>query len=101
MGDDRAFLGKALDVVGLLLQVAEGDKEREIGVLVAGRLEHAVERTLHPLPEGITPGTDHHASTDLRVLGKFRRTDDLLVPLGKILPTLRGNRAFLAFAHRR
>ena len=99
VSDDRAFLGEALDMIGFLLQVTEGNEEGEVGILVAGRLEHAVEGTLHPLPEGIPPGPDHHASADLGIFSKFRRTDDLLVPLGKILPTLRGNRAFLAFAH--
>ena len=44
MGDDGAFLGEALDVRGLLRQVAERDEEREIGVAMAGGLEHAVER---------------------------------------------------------
>ena len=88
-------------MVGLLLEMAERNEEREVGVLVAGRLEHAVEDTLHPLPEGVTPGTDHHATPHLGILGHLGTPDDLLVPLGKILPTLRGNRAFLAFAHKR
>ena len=37
MRDDRAFLGEALDVLGFLLQEAERDEQREVGVLVAGR----------------------------------------------------------------
>jgi hypothetical protein len=32
VGDDRHLLREALDVLRLLLEVAEGDEEREVGV---------------------------------------------------------------------
>ena len=85
MRDDRAFLGEALDVLGLLLQVAQRNEQREVGVLVAGGLEHPVEQPLHVLPERVAPRLDDHAAADVGVLGEIGRPDDLLIPLGKIL----------------
>ena len=100
VGDHCAFLGESLDMLSLLLQVAQGNEEREVSVLVACRLEHSVERPLHPLPKSVTPRTDHHASAHLGILGHLRTPDDLLVPLGKIFFATRGNSVFVAFAHR-
>ena len=51
MRDHGAFLGEPLDVLGLLLEVAQRDEEREVGVVVARVLEHPVEHALHVLPE--------------------------------------------------
>ena len=42
VSDYSAFLGKALDMVGLLLQEAHRNEKREVGVLVAGLFETAV-----------------------------------------------------------
>ena len=100
MGDHSAFLGKSLHMLRLLLEMAERDEEGEVGVLVTGRLEHGIEGALHPLPEGVAPGADHHAAADLGVLRHLGTADDLLVPLGEILLATRGNSAFIAFAHK-
>ena len=85
VGDDGAFLGEPLDVLGLLFQEAHRDEQRKIGVLVPGRLEHRVELPLDVLPDGVAPGLDDHAAADVGVLGQVGRLDDLLVPLGVVL----------------
>ena len=71
--DDRAFLGEALDVLGLLLQEAQRNEQRKVGVLVARGLEHAVEHALHVLPDRPAPGLDDHAAAHGRVLGQVGR----------------------------
>ena len=85
MGDDRAFLGEALDVRGFLLHEGQRDEQREVGVLVAGGLEHVVQRALHVLPERVAPRLDDHAAAHGGVLGQVGGADDLLVPLGVVL----------------
>ena len=87
MRHDGAFLGEALDVCGLLLEIAQRYKKREVGIAVAGRLEHPVQDRLHPLPQGIAPRFDDHATSNFGVFGEIGRPDDLLIPLGKVLLT--------------
>jgi hypothetical protein len=43
VGDDRELGGKTLDVLGLAAQIRLGDQQREVGVLVPGVLDAAVE----------------------------------------------------------
>jgi hypothetical protein len=85
VGDDRALLGEALDVLGLLLEERQRDEQREVRVDVAGVLEHAVEDPLHVLPQRVAPRLDHHAAAHRRVLGQVGGLDDLLVPLGVVV----------------
>ena len=86
VGNHGTLFGESLDVLRLLLQVAHGDKEGEIGVLVAGFLEHAVEHGLHIFPESVTPRFDHHAASDAwRGFGQVGGLDHLLVPLRVVL----------------
>ena len=66
----------------LLLQEAQRDEQREVGVLVPGGLEHRVEPPLDVLPDRVAPRLDHHAAADVGVLGQVGRLDDLLIPLG-------------------
>ena len=80
----RALLGEALDVLGLLLQEAHRDEQREVGVLVPGGLEHRVEPPLDVLPDGVAPRLDDHAAADVGVLGQVGGLHDLLVPLGVV-----------------
>ncbi len=47
LGDQRQLGCKPLHMVGLLLQEAEGDELREVGVLVACLLEGLVQVALH------------------------------------------------------
>ena len=51
VGDHRQLRGEALHVLGLLLQEALGDEQREVGVLVPGGLEHPVQHALDVLPD--------------------------------------------------
>ena len=84
VGNDRHLLGEALDVLGLLLEIGERDEEREIAILVAGRLDSVVEEALDPLPDAVTPGANDHAAAHARFLGEVGFGDDGLVPGGEI-----------------
>ena len=84
MRDDRAFLGETLDVLGFLFEIAERDEEREVGVLVAGRLEHLVELRLHLFPDAVAPRLDDHAAAHVGIFRHVGGGDDRLVPLGEI-----------------
>src|SRR5262249_27924369 len=87
-----------LDVLRLLLEVAQRDEEREIGVLGAGFLDRVVERALHQLPDAPTPRADHHAAADVVELGDLGVANDVLEPLRKVLSTGGGDPGFgLAF----
>ena len=85
MRDDRAFLGETFDVRGLLLQIAQRDEKREVGIAMAGCLEHPVEDRLHSLPQSVAPRLDDHAAAHFGILGEIGRPNDLLIPFGKIL----------------
>ena len=85
MGDHRALLGKPVDVLRLPLEKAHRNEEREVGVLVAGRLEHGIQGFANVLPYGVAPRLNHHTSAHRSVLRQVRRFDYLLIPLGIIL----------------
>ena len=76
---------EALDVLGLLLQEALGDEQREIGVDVAGGLDPAVQEPLDVLPDGVAVRADDHHPLHRGVVGQLGLLDDLEVPAGKIL----------------
>src|ERR1035438_5268871 len=84
-GHPRDLRVEALDVVRLLLQVRLRDEEREVHVLVAGALDHVVERPLDVLPQRIAVRTDDHATAYWRVVGKLGTTDHVRVPAVEIL----------------
>ena len=85
VGDDGALLGEAFHVFGLTAEEAFGDEEGEIGVLVAGGLEHAVELMLHLLPDGIAVGLDDHAPADGALFGEVGTDHKFVVPFGIVL----------------
>ena len=87
VGDDGAFLGEALGHLLFLGQERLGDEQREVGVDVAGVLEHAVEGPLHLLPDGVAVRLDDHAAAHVGVLGQAGALDDVEIPLGVILGT--------------
>src|SRR5690606_28554011 len=76
----RGLRRKSLYVLGLLLQEALRDEEREVRILVTRGLEHVVKRTLHAFPDTIAVGTDNHASAHRRVVSKLSAQDYLVVP---------------------
>ena len=61
-------------------QEALRDEQREVGVLVAGVLEHLVERALHLLPDGVAVRPDDHAAAHRAVVGQLGPGDQLVVP---------------------
>ena len=85
VSDHGQFGRKAFHVLGLLLDEAFGNQQREVGVDVAGLLEHAVQLGLHVLPDGVAVGTDHHAALHRRMVGQFPGGDHVQVPLGIVL----------------
>ena len=101
MRHHRTFLGEAFHMGGFFFQVAEWNEEREIGVLVAGGLEHSVQHGLHTLPQGVAPGLDDHAAPHLGVFGQIRSADDLLIPFRKILFPPRRDGRLLFIIHER
>ena len=58
----RAFLGKTFGIFFFSFKKAFGNKEREIGILVTGILEHFVQHITHIFPEGITIRFNDHTS---------------------------------------
>src|SRR2546430_16971149 len=65
---ERDFLGEPLDVLGFLREEAHRDEQREVGVLVAGRLEHGIQGVLHQLPDAVAMRPDHHTAAHRRVV---------------------------------
>ncbi|OPZ72041.1 MAG: hypothetical protein BWY82_01528 [Verrucomicrobia bacterium ADurb.Bin474] len=85
VSDNRTLLCKAIHMLGLFFDVALGNEQGEIGVLMARVLEHLVKNALHVLPDGVAPRLDDHTPPYRRILGKIGRTNDLLIPLREIL----------------
>ena len=80
VGDHRDLRREALDVIGLLLEQAHRDQQREVEVLVPGRLEPVVERALQQLPDGVAVRPDDHRAPCRAVLGQLGALHDLDVP---------------------
>ena len=80
VGDDGELGAEALDVLGLPVQERLGDEQREVGVLGAGGLDAGVDLGLHPLPDGVAVGPDHHRAPHRAVLGQLGLGDHVLVP---------------------
>ena len=89
--DHGALGGEPFRVFRLFFQIGEGNQQREVGVLVARRLEAAVQLLLDQLPDAVAPWLDHHAAARFRILGEVGGFDDLLIPLGEILGAGRGD----------
>ena len=79
-----AFLGEPFYVGGFLTEEGFRDEDGEIGVLVAGFLEHVVQLPLHPFPDAEAIGFDDHTAPYGGVLGQVGVLDDIEVPLGVI-----------------
>ena len=80
----RTLWRKALYVVGLLLEQAFRDEDRHCNVLVAGLLEHGVERVLNVLPQRLRVRAHDDAALDGRVVRHLRLFYDICVPLREI-----------------
>ena len=99
VGHHRHLLGEALDVLRLLLEIAQWDQEREVGVDGAGFLDRIVERALHQLPDPVAPGADHHRAADVVELGDLGVADDALEPLSEVLSAGGGDPGFRLSFH--
>ncbi len=82
---DRDLGSEALDVLGLLLEEAQGEQQREVDVLVTRRLEAIVEGTLDVLPYRVAMRLDDHRALGHAVLGHAGALDDLDVPRREVL----------------
>ena len=87
--DDGDLGSKALDVLGLALQIALGDQQGEIGVLMAGRLETLIHLLLNDLPDGVTVGPDDHRALDGAIIDQLGLEHHVGIPLGKVLVHVR------------
>jgi len=74
-----------------LFQVAQGDEQGEVSVLMAGFLELRVQMALNVFPDAVAPGLDHHAAAHFGIFSHVGRADDLLVPLRKIFVAARSD----------
>ncbi len=92
VGDDRHLLGKAFDVLGLAGEVGERDEQREVAVLYACGLDPVIHQALDALPDAVAPRLDHHAAAHAGFLGEVGGADDFLIPLGKVVFALDGER---------
>src|SRR5258708_4865854 len=81
VGDDRHFLGEALDVFSLLGNKTERNEEREVAIVVAGLLDPPIEILLHFFPNSVAPRLDDHCAAHRAGLGQIRFAHHRLVPL--------------------
>src|SRR5262249_18815072 len=81
MRNDGTLLGETLGHLFFFGKERFRNEEREIGVNVACLLEHAVERPLHLLPDGVAVWPNDHAAADVGILRQLGPVDDVEVPL--------------------
>ena len=96
-GHHRQLGREAFHVLGLLVQKALRDQQREVHILMAGGLEAVVELALQQLPDGVAVGLDDHAAfDDFGGLGHVALQNHVLIPGSKILSAGSNRR----FSHR-
>jgi hypothetical protein len=83
-GHPSDFRRETLDVLGFTHEQRFGDQQREVGVLVAGLFEPAIELRLQPFPHSVPVGTQDEATADGRLRDQLRAITDRLVPLGEV-----------------
>jgi hypothetical protein len=84
LGDDGELRCEPLDELTLPRQHRDGHEQREVEVLVTGRLDPVVELALDRLPDRVAVRLDHHRAANRRVLGEAGAADCLAVPRGKV-----------------
>ena len=85
VGDPGDLRIEALDVLGFLLQQRLRHEQREVDVVVPGRLDIGVQLPLHRLPDRVAVRPDDHAAAYRRVVGQFALQDDVVVPPREVL----------------
>src|SRR5580698_1799430 len=89
MSHNGAFLGKSLHMSGFLAEETLWNEQGEIGVHVAGILEHLIKLVAHFLPQAKSIGLDHHAAFYVRMVRQTALDHQVIVPLRIILLTAR------------
>src|SRR5215212_1447445 len=75
-------------MLGLLLEVALGDEQREIGIPVARRLEAAVQVALDALPDLEPVRPDREGPTHGPVICELGHPHELQIPPARVLTLL-------------
>ena len=95
VGDHRQLRREALHVLGLALQVALRDEQREVRVLVPGLLDPPVQVGLQQLPDPVPVRSDDHRALDRAAVYQFRLEYQFVVPGGEVF-ALRRHSAFVS-----
>ena len=85
VGHDGELRTESLDVVGLALEEAHRDQQREVRVLSSRGLDPLVDLGLHPLPHRVAVGPDDDGAACRAVLGQLRLGQDVLIPARKVV----------------
>ena len=80
-----ALLGEAFHMLRLAAEETLGNEKREVGILMARGLEHAVELVLHLLPNGIAIGFYHHATAHGALFCQIGTHHQFVVPFRVVL----------------
>ncbi len=99
VGNDRAFLGESLDMIGFFLQETQGNEQREIGIFDTCILEHVIQYPHDVFPQSISPWLDDHTPPDRGFLRHVRCLDHLLIPFRIVFHPCRRNCCFFLFCH--
>ncbi len=89
MRHDRTFFRESFGVFFFLFEKRFRHEEREIGILMPGRLEHVIQRALHLLPDREAVRLDDHTASNRRILGQVGALDEFVVPLGIVFASFR------------
>ena len=76
-------------MLGLTAEKGLGDEQGEVGILVTGFLEHAVQDMLHLFPDGVSVRLDDHAAAHGGLFRKVGLHHEIVVPLGVVLGPFR------------
>src|SRR3546814_13768993 len=75
--DDRHFLRETIDMVGFLFKEAQGNEQREIGVLDARLLDRGGHHRLDAFLDALARRLDHHAAAPPRYRGESGFSTDV------------------------
>src|SRR6266566_5080761 len=75
------FWSKPCDMLCFFLDKTARNKHREVGIEHSGFLEAVIHVSLYMFPDGIAIRSNDHTAAHRRVVGQFRLTHYLVVPL--------------------
>ena len=84
-----ALFRESRHMFGLTAEEGLGDEQGEVGILVTGFLEHAVQDMLHLFPDGVSVRLDDHAAAHGGLFRKVGLHHEIVVPLGVVLGPFR------------